>query len=109
MLDKIFGALRKIITSSERDRIDKKFDRVDEKLDHFDGRLDNLEKSQVEQNYKLNQIHEVGLANLEVFEAKLNKHEAKAESHQSVSTFRFESIAKSLDNLEKLIGRTFPK
>lgn len=105
MLDKFLNFFRRAIASAERDRVDEKFERVEEKLDHFDDRMDSLENSQAQQNAKLNQIHEVSLANLETLEAKLNKSESKSESYQSVNNFRFESIQESFKRLEALISR----
>lgn len=106
MLDKLFNFFRRAIASAERDRVDEKFDGVEEKLDRFDERMDRLEKSQSEQNAKLSQIHEVGLANLETLEAKLNRSESKNEAYQSVNNFRFESIQESFKRLEGLISRS---
>lgn len=106
MFDRLFNIFRRAIASAERDRVDEKFEQVHEKLDNFDSRMDNLEKSQSEQNGKLSQIHEVGLANLETLEAKLNKSESKSEAYQSVNNFRFDAIQESFKRLESLISRT---
>ncbi|WP_103668440.1 hypothetical protein [Pseudanabaena sp. BC1403] len=96
MIDKIFGAIRRMIARSERDMIE-------EKLGEFNGRLYSLEAEDREINTKLTSMHEVNMANNESLEQKLNLSKVTQETIKSTIELRFAYVDKAFDDLKALI------
>ena len=107
MIDKIFKIVGRWVASSERDRIDKKFDHVDDSFSAMVDRIDRLEIGQSEIKSEMKSIHEVGLANLELLEQKINNGKTGLEMLKEYMKDRFESSAKTLAKLEDLITASF--
>ena len=100
MLDKIFKVCRKFLASIENDRISEKFD-------DMDTRIDRLELGQTEMKSDMKSIHEVGLANLELLEQKINNGKTGLEMLKDYMKDKFEDSNKTLNRLEGLITETF--
>jgi hypothetical protein len=107
MLDRIFKALKRWAASSERDRMAEKFDHVDDNFSAMDERIDRLEIGQTEMKSEMKSIHEVGLANLELLEQKINSGKSGLEMHKEYMKEKFDSFTKTLEKLENLIMTTF--
>lgn len=109
MLSRILNVFHKWLASAERDRIEQKFQKIDNDLSHVDTRIDGLEMGQSEIKSQLKSIHEVGLANLEALEEKLNSNKVSNEVTREMFTDRFEYMKKSFERLETLFTSSYCK
>jgi hypothetical protein len=100
MIKSIVKALQRWVASAERDRISEKFD-------DMDTRIDRLELGQTEMKSDMKSIHEVGLANLELLEQKINNGKTGLEMLKDYMKDKFEDSNKTLNRLEGLITETF--
>ena len=107
MIDKILKVVTRWIATADRDRIDQKFDHVDDNFLAMDDRIDRLEGGQAEMKADMKSIHEVGLANLELLEQKINNGKTGLEMLKEYMKDKFEYTNKSLEHMEKLIVATF--
>ncbi len=107
MLDRLFNVFSKIIASAERDRLDQKFDHVEDNFLAMDDRIDRLEIGQAEMKAEMKSIHQVGLANLELLEQKINNGKTGLELLKEYMKDKFEYTNKSLEHMETLIVATF--
>ena len=107
MLDRIFSAIRRFLASAERDRIAQKFDHVDDSFSAMDDRIDRLEIGQSEMKSEMKSIHEVGLANLELLEQKINNGRSGLEMLKEYMKDKFDTSTKTLEKLEALITASF--
>lgn len=109
MFDKVFGLVRRLAASFERDRLEEKIDHLDEKLDRFDERLDRVEQSQAEKSAQLREIHQVTLANHEALEQKLNASKVTTEVVRQIVDARIESFQASIKYLQALIEQVLKR
>ena len=100
MIKSIVKVLQRWVSSAERDRISEKFD-------NMDTRIDRLELGQTEMKSDIKSIHEVGLANLELLEQKINNGKTGLEMLKDYMKDKFEDSNKTLNRLEGLITETF--
>lgn len=100
MIKSIVKVLQRWVASAERDRISEKFD-------DMDTRIDRLELGQTEMKSDMKSIHEVGLANLELLEQKINNGKTGLEMLKDYMKDKFEDSNKTLNRLEGLITETF--
>ena len=107
MIDRIFSAIRRFLASAERDRIAQKFDHVDDNFSAMDDRIDRLEIGQTEMKSEMKSIHEVGLANLELLEQKINNGKSGLEMLKEYMKDKFDTSTKTLEKLEALITASF--
>ena len=107
MIDRIFSAIRRFLASAERDRIAQKFDHVDDNFSAMDDRIDRLEIGQSEMKSEMKSIHEVGLANLELLEQKINNGKSGLEMLKEYMKDKFDTSTKTLEKLEALITASF--
>lgn len=107
MFDRLFNVLRKIVASAERDRMAEKFDHVDDNFSAMDARIDRLEIGQSEMKSEMKSIHEVGLANLELLEQKINNGKSGLEMLKEYMKDKFDASTKTLEKLEALITASF--
>jgi len=99
MIDKLISVIRRMIATSERDRIE-------EKLSRFDERLDSLESTDQQIYTRLDAIHQVNLANNESLEQKMNASRANQEMLKEVINVKFEYMAKAFEDVKSLIRGT---
>ncbi len=99
MIDKLISIIRRMIATSERDRIE-------EKLTRFDERLDSLESTDQQIYTRLDAIHQVNLANNESLEQKMNASRANQEMLKEVINVKFEYMAKAFEDVKSLIRGT---
>jgi len=99
MIDKLISVIRRMIATSERDRIE-------EKLTRFDERLDSLESTDQQIYTRLDAIHQVNLANNESLEQKMNASRANQEMLKEVINVKFEYMAKAFEDVKSLIRGT---
>jgi len=99
MIDKLISVIRRMIATSERDRIE-------EKLTRFDERLDSLESTDQQIYTRLDAIHQVNLANNESLEQKMNASRANQEMLKEVINVKFEYMAKAFEDIKSLIRGT---
>jgi hypothetical protein len=92
MLDRLFRVIQRVLANSERDRISEKFDLMDE-------RIDDLDRGQVEIKSSLRGIHDVNLANQELFEQKLNNSRAAQDNLREMMILRFSMIEDLIKSL----------
>ena len=100
MIKSIVKVLQRWVASAERDRISEKFD-------DMDTRIDRLELGQTEMKSDMKSIHEVGRANLELLEQKINNGKTGLEMLKDYMKDKFEDSNKTLNRLEGLITETF--
>jgi hypothetical protein len=114
MLDKIFKAVRHLLASAERDRLEAKFEKIntrfsdlegefDNRFTGVDSRLDEVEKHQAAQNEKLNAIHQVTLANNEALEQRLNLSVVSSDMVRQIVDARIDGFQSSMKNIQSLI------
>jgi hypothetical protein len=96
MFDRLFGLFTRVITSAERDRLSLKFDALE-------CRMDKLEICQAETKSELRAIHEIGLANAELLEGKLNLSKANQEVIKDLIDTRFTLLGRSFEDLKILV------
>jgi hypothetical protein len=107
MMDSLIKFFQRWVASAERDRIAQKFDHVDDNFSAMDDRIDRLEIGQAEMKSEMKSIHEVGLANLELLEQKINNGKTGLEMLKDYMKDKFEDSNKTLGRLESLIMETF--
>lgn len=103
MFDKVFGLVRRLAASFERDRLDEKFDLLEGKIDKFDERLDRVEQIQAEKNERIRAIHQISLANNEALEQKLNASTVSVEMVRQIVDARINGFQDSIKYLQTLI------
>ena len=83
----------------------EKFDHVDDNFSAMDERIDRLELGQAEMKSEMKSIHEVGLANLELLEGKINNSKSGLEMLKDYMKDKFEYTNKSLGHWFREMGR----
>lgn len=107
VIDRIFKIFQRLISSAERDRMAEKFDHVDDNFSAMDARIDRLEIGQTEMKSEMKSIHEVGLANLELLEQKINNGKSGLEMLKEYMKDKFDTSTKTMEKLEALITASF--
>jgi hypothetical protein len=102
VIDRIFKIFQRLISSAERDRLDKKFDK---RFVDLDGRIDRLEVGQAEIKGDIKAIREITFANNETLESKINRSTVTSESVRQIVDARIDGFQGGMKRLEELINQ----
>jgi uncharacterized protein (UPF0335 family) len=102
MIDRIFKIFQRLISSAERDRLDRKFDKG---FSDLDDRIDRLEVGQAEIKGDIKAIREITSANNETLESKINRSTVTSESVRQIVDARIDGFQGGMKRLEDLLNQ----